>query len=313
MFYLNFEHFDVCLWLQSSWTQGTVGQEVAVTATPQAERDVQVQPNVSLKRCLIPVHPRLSNPAESHRVMYYHTTMRIAVYILLGLLLAGPVWAAEQPVVVLESVTAIEWSLEDLADWSSPRYFSGIGWELGTAAREGEDVMTGGYTTIQDTRDGSVVLKHCFVLAAFDIIPGRHLLVCVRDPEQYWPGYDVNFGVTDPIDLVWYDAHWDEIAYLTLDYSSMERPDEFIMDDASTTLVAINKALMDDGQIDPGGHWMNLISLRDGSITDLHLPEEDAMGNLPADWLPVLMHFQSDGKLQVDAGGELRLYRLQWE
>ena len=239
--------------------------------------------------------------------------MRLAIYLAFTILVAGSAWAADQPTLVLDSTTTIEWSLDELADWNSPRYFSGIGWELGTAAREADSVMSGGYTTIQDARDGPVVFKHCFVLAAFDIIPGRHLLVCVRDPEHYWPGYDIAYDVVDPLDLVWYDAHWEEIAYITLDYSSMERPDEFIMDNACTSLLAINKALSDDDKIDPGGHWLNLISLRDGSISDVYLPEADSYGLPPSAWLPVLMHFQADGRLQVQAGNELRLYEVRWD
>jgi hypothetical protein len=246
--------------------------------------------------------------------MYYHTAMRIAVIIIISAwLLAVAAAAADPPQVILDSLSARQWALEEQADWHSPRYFSGIGWELGTAAREDEPVMRGGYTVIQDTKAGPVTLKHCFVLAAFDLIPARHLLVCIRDPQHYWPRYDVSQGVTDPIDLVWYDAQWQEIAYLNLDYAGTERPDEFVINDTGNALVAINKAVMDNGKLDPGGHWLNLISLRDGSITDMYLPEADGMGVLPAAWLPLLMHFQSDGRLQVQAGEELRLYKLKWD
>ncbi len=239
--------------------------------------------------------------------------MRLAIYILSLWLLAGSALAAEPPWLELEATSVIDWRLAELADWHSPRFFSGIGWELGTAAREARDVMTGGYTVIDDHKAGHVTLKHCYVLAAFDIIPGKHLLVCVRDPDHYWPGYNAALSVTDPLDLVWYDDQWEEYAYLTLDYSSMERPDEFIMDPACTCLLAINKALSDVERIDPGGHWLNLISLRDGVISDVHLPEADSLGNLPSAWLPVLMHFQADGRLQVQGGNELRLYEVRWD
>lgn len=243
--------------------------------------------------------------------MYYHTDMRLVLPICIALLLLAPASAQQNPQLVLRGIATRGIALPTKADWRSPRFFGGIGWDLGTASREESDVMTGGYTVIQDETAGSVTLQNCYVLAAFDLLPDKHLLVCVRDPELYWESYDLGQEVADPIDLVWYDADWEELYYTTLDYSSTERPDEFVLSPQGKALVAINKPVDPDSVTQPG-HLLNIIYLRDGLIGDLWLPGYDGYGNPPTAWIPVRMAFEDDGGLQVQAGGELRVYELEW-
>jgi hypothetical protein len=202
--------------------------------------------------------------------------------------------------------------IERTADWRKERRFDGIGWELGSAVRQGSSVMANALTVIQSANYPRVQLEHCYVLAAFDLHPRGHLLVCIRDPQRYWPNGQQALDVTDPVDLVWYSEDWQEDHFITLGYSAGEFPDAFVLGPAQKYLLCIRHPEQ-DGKPLTAGHSLNLIWLVDGAITDVFLPEVDGLGFYPATWQPVGMQFQRDGKqLQVLAGGQLRIYDVEW-
>lgn len=212
-----------------------------------------------------------------------------------------------------------------LADWHSARVITGIGWELATAARGDGSVMTGGLTVVQHSKAAQLShkqsagtsvphsFKHCYVLAAFDLLPSGYLLVTVRDPQYYWPDYDAQQGVIDPVELVWFDEEWQEQQSLPLDYAANEYPDDFVLSPDQQTLLAIKHPVDEAGDPSPDGQILNMIHLFDGSISDVILPDADAMGNLPAQWQPVLLDWDKRGYLVLQAGKQIRRYEVTWE
>jgi hypothetical protein len=200
-----------------------------------------------------------------------------------------------------------------LADWRQQRDFDGIGWQLGTAAREDGSVMTAALTVVKPAHGPSFSLRHCYVLAAFDLIPRGILLVTVRDPQYYWPGYDAHLGLTDPVDLVWYSEDWQEQRHVPLDFNTAEFPDDFVMAPTEKYLLCVRHPVGGDGKPVAEGHSLDLVWLETGDITDTWLPEVGGSGFYPAAWQPLGLRFSSDGKqLQAQAGDQLRVYDVDW-
>jgi hypothetical protein len=253
--------------------------------------------------------------------------LRIAIVLLLacGLLALCAAARALKPRFTLQEVLDQDAGIPQLADWRKERLLDGMGWKLATVSRGEGSVMQGGITVIQRSKvqllkggasehaDVPVTLRHCYVLAAFDLLPREHLLVTVRDPQRYWPGYDYKQGLTDPLELVWYDESWKEEQSLLLSYAGTAFPDDFVLSADQRTLLAIRHPVDDEGKPDPAGHALDLIYLNDGSIKAVALPEAGAQGQLPAEWQPVLMQWDSRGKLLVQAGQQARKYEVAWE
>lgn len=198
------------------------------------------------------------------------------------------------------------------ANWRHERIFEGIGWKLGSVSRGDSSVMNGGFTVIQPAKGKPFAWKNCYVLAAFDLLPRGVLAVTIRDPQYFWPGYDLEQAVIDPLELVWYDENWVEQYHTVLDYAADEYPDDFQLDPSAKYLLAIRHPLGLDGKPEPKGHSLNLIYLSDGSIVDVHLPDADAQGELPPAWWPVRMDWTPDGELAVQAGRQVRIYGIEW-
>jgi hypothetical protein len=252
--------------------------------------------------------------------MYYHmhmANMRICgCAAALTALLVLPQLAQAQryptPQLRPETTQSRDQGITPTADWYGERTIEGIGWKIGTVSRGDGSVMDGGYTVIKPLHREPIVLLNCYVLAAFDLLPRGVLLVCVRDPEHYWPGYDYKDGVTDPLELVWLDEDWREQYSIVLDYAAGEYPDDFQLAPKENYLLAIRHPLNSDGKLAPAGQSLSLIYLSDGSIVDVPLPETDGAGQLPAAWWPVLMEWNAKGQLVVQAGEELRTYSIEW-
>ena len=100
-----------------------------------------------------------------------------------------------------------------------------------------------GYTVAVPQRGESKPFRHMYVLAGFDILPDRYLLVTIRDPEFYWPGYAIEEGVKDPLELVWYDRDWNELYALKLDFKAEDFPDGFRITPDQKHLLAIRHRL----------------------------------------------------------------------
>jgi hypothetical protein len=198
-------------------------------------------------------------------------------------------------------------------DWRTERRIDGIGWELGSAARADGSVMASALTVVQPAHGTAFSLRHCYVLAAFDLIPSGILVVAVRDPEFYWKDYDQHLGLVDPVDLVWYDEQWQEQRHLALDFNTSELPDDFVVGPGGKYLLTVRHPVGPDGRPIPEGHSLEMIWLQTGEITDIWLPEVDGYGFYPAAWQPLGLHFTKDGReLQAQAGGQLRVYDVEW-
>jgi hypothetical protein len=198
-------------------------------------------------------------------------------------------------------------------DWRSERRSDGIGWELGSAARGDGSVMSAAFTVVQPARGQAFSLRHCYVLAAFDLVPSGILVVAVRDPEYYWQDYDPHSGLVDPVDLVWYSEDWQEQRHLPLDFNTSELPDDFVLGADGKYLLAVRHPVGPDGRPIPEGHSLELVWLQTGEITDVWLPEVDGYGFYPAAWQPLGLHFTKQGKeLQAQAGAQLRIYDVEW-
>ncbi len=246
--------------------------------------------------------------------MYYHTAMRWLV--LLAMLLLVPAKAEARSERVKFTLTEIwqrDWVDEVAADWRSERFFEGIDWQLGTVSRGDGEIMTGGFTVIHPYQVQPFSLRHCYVLAAFDLLPRGYLLVAIRDPEYYWPDYSVSDGVVDPLELVWYDESWSEDSHTLLDMPAGIYPDDFLLSPDRRTMLAITHPLDRDGDLAGQGQRMLAIDLRSGETDDVWLPEVDGYGNLPPEWWPVRMQWGRNNTLQVQAGPELRIYHMRWE
>jgi len=228
------------------------------------------------------------------------------------LLACAAAWAYETPTFVLRDVLDRDQGIAREADWRAERIFEGIGWKLGTVSRGDGSVMKGGFTVVRPAKGQPFTLKHCYVLAAYDLLPRGILLVTVRDPQLYWKDYDYEQGITDPVELVWYDDKWQEQYSTVLDYAADEYPDDFRISPDEKYLVSIRHPLELDGKPAPAGHALNIIYFSNGSINDLWLPEIDGTGQLPASWWPVLMEWGPKGTLTVQAGKQVRVYEVQW-
>lgn len=230
-----------------------------------------------------------------------------------------------QPSFLLQETQDGSAGIEPAADWHAERVITGIGWELATASRGDGHVMDGGLTVVQHSKAAQLsgkheanpsaphTFKHCYVLAAFDLLPSGYLLVTVRDPQYYWKDYDYKLGVVDPLELVWYDENWKEQQSIVLDYAANEYPDNFVLSPDQRTLLAIKHPLDDLGEPSKDGHALNVIYVNSGNINDVTLPDADEQGNLPADWQPVRMAWDQPGNLVVQAGKTQRRYRMKWE
>lgn len=234
----------------------------------------------------------------------------------LCLLLLVPIRAEARSERVRFTLTEIwtrEWIGEETADWRTERFFEGIDWQLGTVSRGDSDVMNGGFTVVHPYQVQPFSLRHCFVLAAFDLQPRGHLLVTIRDPEYYWPDYSVSDGVVDPIELVWYDEDWVEESQITLDFPAGSYPDNFLLSPDRRTLLAITHPVDSGGGLAGPGQGIRAIDLRSGEVDEVWLPEVDGYGNLPLEWWPVKMRWGRNNILEVQAGPELRIYHMRWE
>lgn len=257
--------------------------------------------------------------------------MRHSLILVLGLAVAlcgtllGAVKRPQQPSFLLQETQDRRTGIDPVADWRSQRTISGIGWELMTVSRGEGSVMDGGLTVIHlskvaqlsSKRDANpsvpLTFKHCYVLAAFDLVLQGYLLVTVRDPQYYWKDYDYKEGVVDPVELVWYDQDWQEEQSLTLDYATEDFPDDFVLSPDKRTLLAIKHPVNSSGDPAKAGQSLNMIYLASGNIDDVYLPEADERGNLPAGWGPVQMAWDSRGYLVVQAGNTQRRYSMKWE
>jgi hypothetical protein len=253
--------------------------------------------------------------------MYYHTPMRIAYYLLAGVLplltamLLCSVASAEAPVrpqLVLTDAVERDWGIPELADWYSERIFEGIGWRLGTVSRGDGSVMKGGYTVIHPAKGKPFSWQHVYVLAAFDLLPDSILLAAIRDPEIYWQDYDFSQGVDDAVELVWFDGDWEEQFTTVLEFAPEDFPDGFVLAPDQRSLLAIKHPVDDEESLADSGHELCLISLRDGLTSSVLLPGTEDLGGAPAAWWPVLMQWDGDALL-VQTGDELRRYEVRWE
>jgi hypothetical protein len=250
--------------------------------------------------------------------MYYHTDMRyvaLSLLIVLACSASQPLAGREPPQTPRFRLTGSverDWGLAPLADWRRLREFDGIGWKLGTVARGDGSVMHSAYTVVHPAKGEPFVLQHCYVLAAFDLLPGGILLVAVRDPEYYRKGYDYEQGVVDPVEAVWYSDDWQEEAVLELPFAPEDEPDGFILGPDQRSLLAIRHPVDADGEPAPSGHSLAQVSLEQGWLRTRYLPEYSADGTPPLGWQPLRMEWDG-GALLVQAGPELRRYRLEWE
>ncbi|MEZ5339593.1 MAG: hypothetical protein R3F46_15185 [bacterium] len=232
------------------------------------------------------------------------------------LLLLAPVRSEARSERVQFTLTEIwqrEWIGELQADYRKERFIDGIDWQLGTVSRGDGDVMHGGFTVIHPYQVQPFSLRHCYVLAAFDLLPRGYLLVAVRDPEYYWPDYNIADEVVDPIELVWYDDAWQEESHVLLDFPAGAYPDDFLLSPDRRSMLAITHPRDGDGDLPGQGQGIKHIDLRSGAVDDVWLPEVDGFGNLPPEWWPVRMRWGRNSNLEVQAGPELRIYHMRWD
>jgi hypothetical protein len=257
--------------------------------------------------------------------MNWNLRLAEAALLLLSIALLTAAARPQQPRFMLQETQDGDAGIERLANWHTERVINGIGWELATVSRGDGSVMQGGLTVVQFTRAAKMSskrqsttgaptsFKHCYVLAAFDLLPSGYLLVTVRDPQLYWQDYDHKQGIVDPIELVWFDEGWKEQQSIPLDYAANEFPDDFVMSPDQRTLLALKHPADDSGEPSSDGQSVNIIYLNDGSINDVALPEAGESGELPTDWQPVSMEWDKRGYLVVQAGKQTRRYEVKWE
>ena len=245
--------------------------------------------------------------------MYYHTAMRWLV--LLAIIMLLPVRSeasSERARFTLTEIWQREWIGEITSDWRRERFFEGIDWQIGTVSRGDSEVMTGGFSVVHPYQVQPFSLRHCYVLAAFDL-PRGYLLVAVRDPQYYWPEYNVSDGVVDPLELVWFDSDWTEEDHLTLNVPPGSNLDDFLLSPDRRTVLAITHPLDSKDELAGPGQKVMAIDTRSGEIDEIWLPEVDGFGNLPVAWWPVKMQWGRHSNLEVQAGPELRIYTMRWE
>jgi hypothetical protein len=220
--------------------------------------------------------------------------------------------ASERVRFTLTEIWNRDWIASADTDWRRERFIEGIDWQLGTVSRGDAEVMTGGFTVVHPYQVPPFSLRHCYVLAAFDLAPHGYLLVAVRDPQYYWTD-DPNSDAVDPIDLVWYDENWVEEDFKTLPFGTEAFPDNFRLSPDRRTLLALTHPVTNRGELSDHGQGIKAIDLRSGQVDDVWLPEVDGFGNLPAAWWPVKMQWGKHSNLEVQAGAELRIYQMRWE
>lgn len=225
----------------------------------------------------------------------------------------------EGPVLTLEGEAEAEAGIPELADYGKERLIEGIGWQIATTVRADTTgqlpaIMSRSYTVILPARGDAKPLRHVYVLAGFDLLPDCRLLVVIRDPQLYWADYDVAQGRTDMLELVWYDRDWNEYMNQPLELGPGDGADNFVLSDKELYLLAIRHPLRAEGsdELAPEGHSLCRITLKDGRVDAIPLPEADETGALPQDWLPLKMKWDDRGRLVVQAGSGLRRYKLEW-
>ena len=240
--------------------------------------------------------------------------MAVRTFVLTALALALTSAAASaKPVFVLKDAGSREQGIAREADWRSERMHEGIGWIIATTVRGDESIMRGGYTVILPVKGDPTPLRHFYVLAAFDLLPSGYLLLTIRDPELYWDAYDYTEGVTDPLELVWYDKGWTQHYAHVLEFPEGAYPDNFLLSPDERYLLAITHPEGPDGEPAERGHRLHLIDLKFFDISELWLPEYDELGTPPVSWWPVLLDWGEKGGLLVQAGKQLRRYEVVWE
>jgi hypothetical protein len=250
--------------------------------------------------------------------MYYHTDMRyVALIILAGLIISAAQEMAGKdpplkPVFTLKDSVIRDWGIEPLAAWGELRELDGIGWKLGTVARGDGSLMRTSYTVVHPPKAEPFVLQHCYVLAAYDLVPSGILLVVVRDPEYYLAGYDYTDELTDMIEAVWYSDDWEEESAMQLDFAPQEHADGFVLAPDQRTLLAIRHPVDTEGEPAIAGHELVQVSLEAGWIRQRALPGYGDDGVAPAGWWPVRMRWDN-AALLVQAGDELRRYSMEWQ
>jgi hypothetical protein len=208
--------------------------------------------------------------------------------------------------------------IDELSGWGEDRLLHGIGWTIATAARGDDDgglkgLARRGYTVISPQRGDPLPLRHVYVLGAFDLLPDRYLLVVVRDPELYWMVYSYEDPPPpDAVELVWYDKEWKELFRTLLDIAPGEQPDGFQLSPDGEYVLAITHPVKesDPDELRKEGHALKSIRLRDGAVREVPFPEQE-YGIAPATWWPVLMQWNDDGDLLVQAGDQLRRYSVK--
>lgn len=216
----------------------------------------------------------------------------------------------------LKAVSKTKLYVDKRADYHADRLIEGIGWKIASAVRGTDDyslpqVMRGGYTVILPDYSDGIPLRHFYVLAGFDFLPRQHMLVTLRDPEQYWGAYEYRDKLQDQLELVWYDAAWCESYSVTLDYGEEDYPDGFRLSPDQSAMIAIRHPLGTDGEPRDSGHSLDVIFTHDGEIRPLYLPEADDTGALPVEWYPVYMQWDDD-ELQVTTKQGTRVYGVEW-
>jgi hypothetical protein len=243
-------------------------------------------------------------------------------YIPLLLLLIPLLTSAEAdpsaPRLQLEGLMERQQGMHDLSAWGEDRLLHGIGWTIASAARGADDGGLGalerrGYTVISPQRGDPTPLRHVYVLGAFDILPDQYLLVVVRDREMYWPDYDYNDAPPpDAVELVWYDKDWQELFHRIVEFKATDFPDDFRLSPDGKYLLTITHPVKDGDakHLVKEGQALKSIRLKDGIIRDVPFPDQQ-YGVAPATWWPVLMMWNRDDDLLVQAGEDLRRYSVK--
>ncbi len=224
----------------------------------------------------------------------------------------------DAPMLQIEGIMERRQGIRELSRWGEDRLLDGIGWAIATAARGDDDgglkgLERRGYTVISPQRSDPTPLRHVYVLGAFDLLPDRYLLVVVRDRETYWPDYNYDEPpAADAVELVWYDKDWKELFHTLLDIKPSEFPDDFQLSPDGEYLLAITHPTRegDPKHLRKEGHVLKSIRLRDGIIREVPYPDQE-YGIAPATWWPVLLEWNRDGDLIVQAGEQLRRYSVK--
>jgi hypothetical protein len=247
-------------------------------------------------------------------IMMTMTRLPLLLVLLLPLLAAAD---AAAPYLRLEGLMERNQGIDELAGWGEDRLIDGIGWKIATAARGDDDGgLKGygrrGYTVISPQRGDPKPLRHMYVLGAFDLLPDKYLLVTIRDPELYWPDYDYSLTTTaNVIEAVWYDKDWTELFREVLEFEPTDYPDDFRLSADGKYLLCIVHPVTDSNaqQLKREGQRLVSVRLKDGALRDVPFPDTEA-GVAPADWWPVLMQWNRDDDLLVQAGDTLRRYSV---